>query len=102
MLMCCLVTDGGGALILTSADRAKDFPTKPVYILGTGESVETPMISQMRDFTSSAAFNSASNAEGNVPPPMTLAALPLLGGEGWGEGEPHLIIHDEKMWPLHY
>jgi acetyl-CoA acetyltransferase len=24
--MCCLVTDGGGALILTSADRAKDFP----------------------------------------------------------------------------
>ena len=56
MLMCCLVTDGGGALILTSADRAKDFPQKPVYILGTGESVETPMVSQMYDFTSSTAF----------------------------------------------
>ncbi len=56
LLMCCLVTDGGGALILTSADRAKDFPTKPVYILGTGESVETPMISQMADFTTSRAF----------------------------------------------
>jgi acetyl-CoA acetyltransferase len=56
ILMCCLVTDGGGALILTSADRAKDFPTKPVYILGTGESVETPMVSQMEDFTSSKAF----------------------------------------------
>ena len=56
LLMCCLVTDGGGALILTSADRAKDFPTPPVYILGTGESVETPMISQMADFTSSRAF----------------------------------------------
>ena len=55
MLMCCLVTDGGGALILTSADRAKDFPQKPVYILGTGESVETPLISQMYDFTSSTA-----------------------------------------------
>ena len=55
-LMCCLVTDGGGALILTSAARAKDFPQKPVYILGTGESVETPMISQMADFTSSSAF----------------------------------------------
>ena len=50
--MCCLVTDGGGALILTTAERAKDFPTKPVYILGTGESVETPMVSQMEDFTS--------------------------------------------------
>jgi acetyl-CoA acetyltransferase len=56
ILMCCLVTDGGGALILTGADRAKDFPRKPVYILGTGESVETPMISQMADFTSSRAF----------------------------------------------
>src|SRR6185369_13625856 len=56
ILMCCLVTDGGGALILTSAERAKDFPQKPVYILGTGESVETPMISQMEDFTSSRAF----------------------------------------------
>lgn len=59
LLMCCLVTDGGGALILTSADRAKDFPTKPVYILGTGESVETPMVSQMEDFTSSRAFRVA-------------------------------------------
>jgi acetyl-CoA acetyltransferase len=56
MLMCCLVTDGGGALILTSADRAKDFPQKPVYVLGTGESVETPLVSQMEDFTSSKAF----------------------------------------------
>ncbi|MEX2327126.1 MAG: thiolase, partial [Pseudomonadales bacterium] len=55
-LECCLVTDGGGALILTSADRAKDFPHKPVYILGTGESVETPMVSQMEDFTTSRAF----------------------------------------------
>ena len=56
LLMCCLVTDGGGALILTSAERAKDFPQKPVYVLGTGESVETPMVSQMEDFTSSKAF----------------------------------------------
>jgi acetyl-CoA acetyltransferase len=56
LLECCLVTDGGGALIMTSADRAKDFPTKPVYILGTGESVETPMVSQMEDFSSSKAF----------------------------------------------
>ena len=59
LLQCCLVTDGGGALILTSADRAKDFPTKPCYILGTGESVETTMVSQMQDFTSSRAFRVA-------------------------------------------
>ena len=59
LLQCCLVTDGGGALILTSAERAGDFPQKPVYILGTGESVETPMVSQMADFTSSRAFRVA-------------------------------------------
>ena len=56
LLECCLVTDGGGALILTSAERARDFPSRPVYVLGTGESVETPMVSQMEDFTTSKAF----------------------------------------------
>src|SRR6202012_5814657 len=61
-LMCCLVTDGGGALILTSAERAKDFPTRPVYILGTGEAVESPIISQMEDFTSSKAFRISGKA----------------------------------------
>ena len=59
LLQCCLVTDGGGALILVSAERARDFPQKPVYLLGTGESVETPMVSQMEDFTSSRAFGVA-------------------------------------------
>jgi acetyl-CoA acetyltransferase len=58
LLECCLVTDGGGALIVTSAERAKDLELAhpPVYLLGTGESSETPMISQMEDFTTSKAF----------------------------------------------
>ena len=60
LLECCLVTDGGGALIITSSERAKDFPTKPVYIMGTGESVETPVVSQMYDMTTSAAFKTSS------------------------------------------
>ena len=59
LLECCLVTDGGGALILTKADRAADFPQPPVHILGTGESVETPIVSQMEDLTSSRAFKVA-------------------------------------------
>jgi acetyl-CoA acetyltransferase len=45
LLQCCLVTDGGGALILVAAERARDLPQKPIYLLGTGESVETPMVS---------------------------------------------------------
>jgi|TARA_B100000745_G_scaffold149582_2_gene97807 acetyl-CoA acetyltransferase len=60
LLECCLVTDGGGALIITSAERAKDFPTKPAYIMGTGESVESPIVSQMYDLTTSAAFKTSS------------------------------------------
>ncbi len=46
-------------MILTAAERAGEFPQKPVYLLGTGESVETPMVSQMEDFTSSRAFRVA-------------------------------------------
>ena len=60
LLECCLVTDGGGALIITSAERAKDFPTKPVYLMGTGESVESPIVSQMYEMTTSAAFKTSS------------------------------------------
>src|SRR6516164_9487589 len=59
LLECCLVTDGGGALVVTSASRAADFPKPAVYVLGTGESSETPMISQMVDFTESQAFRLA-------------------------------------------
>ncbi len=62
LLECCLVTDGGGALIVTSADRAGDFPKPAVHVLGTGESAETPLISQMRDFTESQAFRLAGQA----------------------------------------
>jgi len=62
LLECCLVTDGGGALILTTAERAADFPQPPVYILGAGESAETPMVSQMEDLTSSRAFRVAGRA----------------------------------------
>ncbi len=62
LLECCLVTDGGGALIVTAADRAADFPRPAVHVLGTGESMETPMISQMVDFTQSQAFRLAGQA----------------------------------------
>src|SRR5512139_2111361 len=81
LLQCCLVTDGGGALILTSADRAKDFPQKPVYILGSGESVETTMVSQMQDFTSSRAFRVAG------PTAMEMAGIKHSDVD-------HLMIYD--------
>ncbi|MBI4639743.1 MAG: thiolase, partial [Candidatus Tectomicrobia bacterium] len=55
LLDCCLVTDAGGAVIVTSAERAKDLKKKPVYVLGTGEGTEHQMVSMMEDFTTSAA-----------------------------------------------
>jgi len=62
LLECCLVTDGGGALVVTSADRAQDFPKPAVHVLGTGEASESPMISQLTDFTESQAFRLAGQA----------------------------------------
>jgi acetyl-CoA acetyltransferase len=59
-LQCCLTTDGGGALVVTSAERAKDLPGTAVQLLGTGESSEHPIVSQMGDFTSSRAFRTSS------------------------------------------
>ena len=44
-MMCCLVSDAGGALIVTSSDRASDFPKQPVYVLGTGSAIETGLMS---------------------------------------------------------
>lgn len=51
LLNCCLVTDGGGALVLVSEERARDFPKPPVWVLGRGESVQHTNISQMWDYT---------------------------------------------------
>jgi acetyl-CoA acetyltransferase len=50
LLDCCLVTDAGGAVVLTSAERARELAKKPVYVLGTGEASTHVMVSQMPDF----------------------------------------------------
>jgi len=55
LLNICLVTDGGGAVVLTRADRAKDCAKAPVYVRGAGEATEHVMVTQMRDLTYSEA-----------------------------------------------
>jgi acetyl-CoA acetyltransferase len=59
---CCLVLDGGGAMILTSAARAKSLKKKPVYVLGTGEALSHASISSMPDLTVTAAAVSGPKA----------------------------------------
>ncbi|MEZ5647064.1 MAG: thiolase [Burkholderiaceae bacterium] len=59
---CCLVTDGGGAYVLVRADRARDLPNKPVYVLGNGTAVWNRQISSMHDLTVTAASQSGADA----------------------------------------
>ena len=51
LLNICLVTDAGGAVVLTRADRAKDCAKKPVYVRGAGEATEHVMVTQMHNLT---------------------------------------------------
>jgi acetyl-CoA acetyltransferase len=61
---CCLVVDGGGAIIMTSAARAKSLKKKPAYVLGVGEALSHATISNMPDLTVSAAAESGPRAFG--------------------------------------
>ena len=37
LLDCCLVSDGGGAVVVTSRERARDLKKMPIYVWGFGE-----------------------------------------------------------------
>jgi len=62
LLDCCLVTDAGAAVVLTSAERARDLKAKPVAVLGFGESHDHQMISQMPNLTAGPAQHSGKRA----------------------------------------
>lgn len=59
---CCLITDGGGALIVTSADRARKLAKRPVFVLGTGEITEHEGMIRMPDLTVTGAARSGLEA----------------------------------------
>ena len=75
---CCLVTDGGGALVLVSAKRARDLPVTPVYVLGHGQALEHMSISSMADLTETGAARSGPPAfamSGTRPADMDVTIL---------------------------
>ena len=106
--MCCVVTDAGGAVVVTSAERARDLPRPPVHVLGAGEANGAAMASQMPDLTSSdafrragaAAFASAGLAPSDVDHAMlydAAAILPLMALEDLGfvpRGESGAFVAD--------
>ena len=78
LLDCSLVSDGGSAIIMTSAERAKDFPHHPVYLLGVGEGHGHEHISQAQSLTTSFAVESGERAyamAGLGPRDMNFAQL---------------------------
>ncbi len=62
LLDCSLVSDGGAAIVMTSAERARDFRMPPVYLLGTGEGHSHEHISQAVSLTASAAREAGERA----------------------------------------
>lgn len=104
-LDCCVVSDGGGAVILTTAERARDLQPDPVYVLGAANAKSHWNISQMSDYTRSAAADCAPAAfeqAGLVPADIdtlqlydsfTITVLMLLEDLGFcekGEGGPFI------------
>jgi len=112
LLDCCLVTDGAGAFVMTSAERAKDLRKPPVYVLGAGTCHDHQMISQMPNLTTTAGAISGPNAfamAGIKPSDVsllmgydsfTITALLHLEDLGFcakGEGGP--FVEDAKIGP---
>ena len=102
LLDCCLVTDAGGAVVITAAERARDCAKRPVWVLGTGEASTHVIVSQMPDFgfwdaarmSSERAFAMAGVRHADIDVAMFYDAftiVPVMGLEaagfcGRGEG----------------
>ena len=78
LLHCCLVTDHGGAVLVTRPEIARSLKTNPVWIAGAGENMSHQNILEMEDFTATSAAASSATAyemAGMGPEDMGLAML---------------------------
>ena len=76
LLECCMISDGGGAVVIASPEVARDCRKKPVWILGSGEAMKYP--ENGGDITQSAAVQSAPIAfaeAGVTPAEMDIAMI---------------------------
>lgn len=62
LLDCCLITDGGGAVVMTTAERARDLKKPPLHVRGYGETLTHATISSMPDLTLTGAVASGRRA----------------------------------------
>jgi acetyl-CoA acetyltransferase len=78
LLHCCLVTDYGGAILITNPEVARSVRTKPVWIAGAGESMGHSNMLEMEDFTATSATASSATAytmAGMGPDDMEMAMI---------------------------
>ena len=64
LLDCCLVSDGGAAVVVTSAERARNLRKRPVYIMGIGQTHPASDIGQRYPITETGAKGSGELAFG--------------------------------------
>lgn len=74
LLECCMVSDGGGAVVIASPQVARNTPKKPVWIIGTGEA--TKYRENHGDITVSAGAQAAPVAFGEAG--VTAAEIDVL------------------------
>ncbi|MEU5552813.1 acetyl-CoA acetyltransferase [Micromonospora sp. NPDC047793] len=109
---CCLVTDGGGAIVLTSAERARDLRQTPVAVLGYGERSTTASMTGADDILDTGARQAAAEAyarAGITPADVDVvqvydsftitAALSVEALGFCGEGEVLDFIADGRIRP---
>ena len=61
-LDCCLVSNGAGALVVTSPERAADLTDRPVYVLGVAETHDSRYVSSLPDYVTSPAAQTGPRA----------------------------------------
>ena len=77
-LDCCVISDGGCAIVLTTEDRARDLPHRPVYVRGAAGATTHHSIQGMADMTTTAAASSGPKAfaeAGIVPADVDMFAM---------------------------
>ncbi len=108
----CVVTDGGAAIVMTTAERARDLPQLPIHVLGSATTQTHWNVSQMPDFTTTGAATCGplAFARAGIRPDdidtaqiydsFTITVLMLMEGLGFckrGEGGP--FVADGKLRP---
>lgn len=111
-LDCCLVTDGGGAVVVASGQRARDAAKRPIRVLGAGESHVQWHVAQCPDLTVTpgAASGRAAFAMAGITPAdvdvfepydnFTHAVLLYLEDLGFcGKGEAGAFVSEGRLRP---